>query len=82
MALVERERHGECDLAGMVQAAGIVAKLHLRATERSNRSPDRPNNSTLPVTSAMNIVRSRAGAGDRKCKFCHTAPPTVLGMPT
>jgi hypothetical protein len=30
----------------------------------------------------MNIVRSRSGAGERKCKFCQIAPPTVLGMPT
>ena len=34
-----------------------------------------------PVFTA-NTVRSRAGAGDRKWRFCQIAPPTVLGMPT
>ncbi len=32
-------------------------------------------------TSSMNIVRSRAGGGARKCRFYQSTPPTVDGMP-
>jgi hypothetical protein len=27
-------------------------------------------------------LRTRSGGGDRKCRFCQMAPPTVLGIPT
>ena len=76
------ESHGERDLVPVMENARIVAELHVRRDRRSSARPPQSRARQDSNTSAMNIVRSRSGAGSRKCRFCQTAPPTVLGIPT
>ena len=76
------ERHGQRDVAPVMKDARVVAELHVRLVDHVPARRPRRASSHDSNTSSMNIVRSRSGAGDRKCRFCQTAPPTVLGIPT
>ena len=66
----------------MVEDRVVVAELHVVGADGLALVLLAIRISHDSNTSAMNIVRSRSGAGERKCRFCQIAPPTVLGMPT
>jgi len=78
---LELESHGQRNVALLVECAGVVTELHVVAVDRLSPAVVCQQLADSK-TSAMNMVLSLAGAGERKCRFCQTAPPTVLGIPT
>ena len=75
----EAEGGGEDDVVALVQDAVVVAELEVVQVD-APALPSSVRISADSTTSSRKTVRSRSGA--RKCRFCHMAPPMVLGMPT
>ena len=82
IAAGKAERRREHDVATMMKDGVVVPEAERSRAPTVFRSPSSERISHDSNTSAMNMVRSRSGAGERKCRFCQIAPPTVLGMPT